>query len=153
MNALNNYCNDHNRRINFCFLRTASLPVYEKLWSSIERHGTMEPNATFAIEKVRNTENYAFLWDSAVLEYEVQREPCNTLTLIERSVCTQIHLKSSGGHFMCWIGAERLIKLTFKQKWLTCVNEIQSHLMEELAVVQSSIYIIPPPPVSWSVLI
>ncbi|KAL9979060.1 hypothetical protein ACROYT_G016655 [Oculina patagonica] len=44
----------------------------------------MEPKATYAIEEVRRTENYAFIWDSAVLKYEVQREPCNTLTLIER---------------------------------------------------------------------
>ncbi|KAL9979024.1 hypothetical protein ACROYT_G016616 [Oculina patagonica] len=65
-------------------LKSASLPVYEKLWDFIDRHGTLEPNATYAIEKVRRTENYAFIWDSAVLEYEVQREPCNTLTLIER---------------------------------------------------------------------
>ena len=68
------------------FYRSASLPVYEKLWKFIEKHGTLEPNATYAIEKVRKTENYAFIWDSAVLEYEVQREPCNTLTLIERFV-------------------------------------------------------------------
>jgi len=65
-------------------LESASLPVYEKLWDFIDRHGTLEPNASYAIEKVRRTENYAFIWDSAVLEYEVQREPCNTLTLIER---------------------------------------------------------------------
>ncbi|RMX40220.1 hypothetical protein pdam_00016542 [Pocillopora damicornis] len=62
----------------------AKLPVYEKLWDFIERHGTLEKNHTAGIEKVRNTENYAFIWDSAVLEYDVQQEPCNTLTLIER---------------------------------------------------------------------
>lgn len=61
-------------------LKSASLPVYEKLW----KYKTMEPNSSFAIEKVRRTENYAFIWDSAVLEYETQREPCNTLKLIER---------------------------------------------------------------------
>ena len=47
----------------------------------------MEPNASFGIDKVRKTENYAFIWDSAVLEYEAQRKPCNTLKLIERFVC------------------------------------------------------------------
>ena len=76
------------------FYRDASLPVYEKLWDFIDRHGTMEPNATYAIEKVRKTENYAFIWDSAVLEYEVQREPCNTLTLIERYVASLMFLLS-----------------------------------------------------------
>lgn len=65
-------------------LEEAKLPVYEKLWDSIVRHGTLEPNHTAAIEKVRKTENYAFIWDSAVLEYDVQQEPCNTLTLVER---------------------------------------------------------------------
>lgn len=65
-------------------LKDASLPVYKKLWKYIESHKTLERNATAAIEKVRKTENYAFIWDSAVLEYEVQREPCNTLKLIER---------------------------------------------------------------------
>lgn len=68
----------------FLFPREAKLPVYEKLWDFIERHGTLEKNHTAGIEKVRNTENYAFIWDSAVLEYDVQQEPCNTLTLIER---------------------------------------------------------------------
>ena len=47
----------------------------------------MEPNSSFGIDKVRKTENYAFIWDSAVLEYETQREPCNTLKLLERFVC------------------------------------------------------------------
>ena len=47
----------------------------------------MEPNSSFGIDKVRKTPNYAFIWDSAVLEYETQREPCNTLKLIERFVC------------------------------------------------------------------
>lgn len=61
-------------------LKTTSLPVYEKLW----KHMVMEPNSSFGIDKVRKTENYAFIWDSAVLEYETQREPCNTLKLLER---------------------------------------------------------------------
>ncbi|KAK2566425.1 Glutamate receptor 2 [Acropora cervicornis] len=61
-------------------LKTTSLPVYEKLW----KHMIMEPNSSFGIDKVRKTENYAFIWDSAVLEYETQREPCNTLKLVER---------------------------------------------------------------------
>ncbi|XP_067054539.1 glutamate receptor 2-like isoform X1 [Acropora muricata] len=61
-------------------LKTTSLPIYEKLW----KHMIMEPNSSFGIDKVRKTENYAFIWDSAVLEYETQREPCNTLKLVER---------------------------------------------------------------------
>ncbi|XP_031550471.1 glutamate receptor 1-like isoform X2 [Actinia tenebrosa] len=65
-------------------LRSASLPVYEKLWRYIESHNTLESNASYAIEKTRNTENYAFIWDSAVLDYTVQSEPCNTLTIIGR---------------------------------------------------------------------
>lgn len=80
-----------NGAIRFLLLRSASLPVYEKLWEFIDTHGTLEPNATYAIDKVRKTENYAFIWDSAVLEYEVQREPCNTLNLIERYVLSSLY--------------------------------------------------------------
>ncbi|XP_048580684.1 glutamate receptor 1 isoform X2 [Nematostella vectensis] len=65
-------------------LKTASLPVYEKLWRYIETHGTLEDNATYAIDKVRSRDDYAFIWDSAVLDYEVQSEPCNTLTIVGR---------------------------------------------------------------------
>ena len=60
-----NQC-DFDSCLSLLLWRSASLPVYEKLWDFIDHHRTLEPNATYAIEKARRTENYAFIWDSAV---------------------------------------------------------------------------------------
>lgn len=44
---------------------------------------TLVSSTSEGFKKAR-TENYAFIWDSAVLEYAVEQEPCNTLRSIDK---------------------------------------------------------------------
>ena len=65
------------------FFQSSSIPTYVTMWEYMKSSGTILRNATEGIERVRK-ENFAFIFDSPVLEYHVQQPPCNTLHTMGR---------------------------------------------------------------------
>lgn len=65
------------------FFQSSSIPTYVTMWEYMKSSGTILRNATEGIKRVRK-ENFAFVFDSPVLEYHVQQPPCNTLHTVGR---------------------------------------------------------------------
>ena len=65
------------------FFQSSSIPTYVTMWEYMKSSGTILRNATEGIKRVRK-ENFAFIFDSPVLEYHVQQPPCNTLHTMGR---------------------------------------------------------------------
>ncbi|EDO30203.1 predicted protein, partial [Nematostella vectensis] len=61
------------------FFESASVPSFVTMWQYMRYHHTFVNNSAEGIEKVMN-ENYAFIWDSAVLEFVAHNQiSCGTL--------------------------------------------------------------------------
>lgn len=65
------------------FFQMSRVPTYAKMWAFMKRHDTLVENVTEGIRRVRKG-GYAFISESAVLDYYTEQRPCNTLTTIGR---------------------------------------------------------------------
>lgn len=65
------------------FFQMSRVPTYAKMWAFMKRHDTLVENVTEGIRRARKG-GYAFISESAVLDYYTEQRPCNTLTTIGR---------------------------------------------------------------------
>lgn len=65
------------------YFQTSSIPTYVTMWEFMKSSGTILKNSTEGINRVRQG-NFAFIFDSAVLEYHVHQPPCDTLYTVGR---------------------------------------------------------------------
>lgn len=65
------------------FFQMSRVPTYAKMWAFMKRHDTFVENVTEGIKRARKG-GYAFISESAVLDYYTEQRPCNTLTTIGR---------------------------------------------------------------------
>jgi len=65
------------------YFQTSSIPTYVTMWEFMKSTGNILKNSTEGINRVREG-NFAFIFDSAVLEYHVNQPPCNTLYTVGR---------------------------------------------------------------------
>ena len=64
------------------FFETSTIPSFATMWQYMQYHHTLVKSSSDGIEKVKN-ENYAFIWDSVVLEYVTHRQSeCGSLTTV-----------------------------------------------------------------------
>ena len=61
------------------FFENSVVPSFVSMWQYMKYHHTLVENSKEGIEKVKNS-NYAFIWDSIVLEYTTHTAECGTLT-------------------------------------------------------------------------
>ncbi|XP_028411022.1 glutamate receptor ionotropic, kainate 2-like isoform X2 [Dendronephthya gigantea] len=62
------------------FFERSNIALYQKMWSHMQSESTLVETSTDALERVQEG-GYAFIWDSAVLEYIINQKPCNTFIL------------------------------------------------------------------------
>ena len=62
------------------FFERSNLPLYQKMWSHIQSSNTLLESSTVGFQKVQEGD-FAFIWDSPVLEYTINQQPCNTFIL------------------------------------------------------------------------
>ena len=65
------------------YFQTSSIPTYVTMWEFMKSSGTILRNSSEGIKRVRGG-NFAYIFDSAVLEYHVHQPPCNTLYMVGR---------------------------------------------------------------------
>lgn len=65
------------------YFQTSSIPTYVTMWEFMKSSGTILKNSTVGINRVREG-NFAFIFDSVVLEYHIYQPPCNTLHTVGR---------------------------------------------------------------------
>ncbi|CAB4001092.1 glutamate receptor 2-like [Paramuricea clavata] len=62
------------------FFEQSNIPLYQKMWSHMQSADTLVESSSVAFEKVQKGD-YAFVWDSAILDYAINQKPCNTFIL------------------------------------------------------------------------
>ncbi|XP_066270647.1 glutamate receptor 2-like isoform X4 [Branchiostoma lanceolatum] len=62
------------------FFESSSIHTFETMARYMKVHSTLTMSSRAGIEKARD-ERYAFIWDSAVLDYVVKQPPCNLRTV------------------------------------------------------------------------
>ena len=62
------------------FFREATIPLYHKMYQTMNSKNSYSKSTTAAIQRVR-AGGYAYLTEEPVLQYIHQRQPCNTFLL------------------------------------------------------------------------
>lgn len=65
------------------YFQMSTIPTYVTMWEFMKSSGNILKNSTEGIRRVREG-NFAFIFDSAVLEYHVHQPPCDTLYTVGR---------------------------------------------------------------------
>ena len=65
------------------YFQMSTIPTYVTMWEFMKSSGNILRNSTEGIRRVREG-NFAFIFDSAVLEYHVHQAPCDTLYTVGR---------------------------------------------------------------------
>ncbi|CAD5116783.1 DgyrCDS5632 [Dimorphilus gyrociliatus] len=65
------------------FLMDSQISLYKDMANTMTTKKTLVSSTAEGFDKARK-ENFAFIWDSAVLEYAVEQEPCHTLRSIDK---------------------------------------------------------------------
>lgn len=63
------------------FFESSTIPSFVTMWQYMKYHHTIVKNSQEGIDRVKEG-NFAFIWDSIVLEHTIHTEECGTLTSI-----------------------------------------------------------------------